>query len=64
VPFFEMYDRPKEPNKPDYYRDLGVSPDANATAIKKAFHKLAREHHPDKKAPGDTIDAVEFRKVG
>jgi DnaJ-class molecular chaperone len=64
VPFFEMYDRPKEPNKPDYYRDLGVSPDANATAIKKAFLKLACEHHPDKKTPDDTIDAVEFHKVG
>lgn len=31
----------------DYYTTLGVAKDADAAAIKKAFRKLAREHHPD-----------------
>jgi DnaJ-class molecular chaperone len=51
------------PAVPDYYAALGVSPNASGATIKKAFHKLALEHHPDKKAPGVKMDAVEFRKV-
>jgi curved DNA-binding protein len=31
----------------DYYRSLGVARDASEADIKKAFRKLAREHHPD-----------------
>lgn len=36
----------------DYYAILGVSKDASEEDIKKAFRKLAHEHHPDK-ASGD-----------
>lgn len=32
---------------PDYYKTLGVSRNATADEIKKAFRKLARTHHPD-----------------
>lgn len=32
----------------DYYKILGVNKSASADEIKKAFRKLAHEHHPDK----------------
>lgn len=57
-----------EPSKmdkpePDYYLDLGISRSASASQVRKAYHLLAKIHHPDKKAPGENIDAAEFRKV-
>ncbi|KAI1396125.1 DnaJ-domain-containing protein [Hypoxylon fuscum] len=52
-----------EPKTPDYYADLGLQQWATARDIKLAFFKLARLHHPDKKAPGKSIDAQDFRKV-
>ena len=32
----------------DHYQTLGVSRDADTSAIKKAYRKLASKHHPDK----------------
>jgi curved DNA-binding protein CbpA len=34
-------------NFKDYYRRMGVSPTAGDLAIKAAFRRLARRHHPD-----------------
>ncbi|KAI4928043.1 uncharacterized protein J4E92_005525 [Alternaria infectoria] len=55
--------KPTEPETADCYFDLGVTQYATATDIKAAYRILALQHHPDKKAPGRTIDAVEFRRV-
>ena len=31
----------------DYYKILGVDPDADKKTIKNAYRKLARKYHPD-----------------
>ena len=46
----------------DYYKSLGVPRTATQAEIKKAFRKLAREHHPDIK-PGDKAAERRFKDV-
>jgi curved DNA-binding protein len=46
----------------DYYDTLGVGRTASQADIKKAFRKLAREHHPDKK-PGDKTAEQRFKQI-
>lgn len=46
----------------DPYKELGVSRDASADEIKKAFRKLAKELHPDKN-PGNTAADERFKRI-
>lgn len=46
----------------DYYQILGVPRTATQAEIKKAFRKLAREHHPDRN-PGDKSAEKRFKDV-
>ena len=50
-------------NKRDYYEVLGVSKDAGADDIKKAYRKMAMKYHPDRN-PGDKEAEEKFKEVG
>ena len=47
----------------DYYAVLGVSKDASAAEISKAYRKLARDLHPDAR-PNDAEAESRFKEVG
>jgi molecular chaperone DnaJ len=46
----------------DYYAVLGVSPDAPAKEITRAYRKIARENHPDAR-PGDAAAEDRFKEA-
>ena len=46
----------------DPYQELGVSRTATADEIRKAFRKLAKQHHPDAN-PGDKKAEEKFKQV-
>lgn len=46
----------------DYYKTLGVEPDASADDIKRAYRKLARKYHPDLNKDSGSEDR--FKEIG
>ena len=46
----------------DYYAVLGLPKTASQADVKKAFRKLARQHHPDAK-PGDAAAERKFKEI-
>ena len=46
----------------DYYKVLGVPKDAPTADIKKAYRKLARQHHPDANK-GDAASEEKFKEI-
>ncbi|HEY2966567.1 MAG TPA: molecular chaperone DnaJ [Actinomycetota bacterium] len=46
----------------DYYKVLGVAKNASAAEIKKAYRKLAQQHHPDAN-PGNTQAEDRFKEI-
>ncbi len=53
---------PTETTKRDYYEVLGVSKDATADVLKKAYRKMALQFHPDKN-PGDSTAEEKFKEA-
>ena len=46
----------------DYYGDLGLTSDATLADVKKAYRKLARQHHPDRNN-ADPEATDRFRRI-
>ena len=46
----------------DYYQVLGVAKNATAAEIKKAYRKLAQQHHPDAN-PGNAEAEERFKEI-
>lgn len=49
-------------DKKDYYEVLGVDKGASDADIKKAYRKLAKQHHPDMN-PGDAVAEAKFKEI-
>ncbi|XP_047085053.1 chaperone protein dnaJ 8, chloroplastic-like [Lolium rigidum] len=50
----------------DHYRTLRLAPGATRGEVKKAFHRLALQYHPDvvrRRDGGDDNDGVDFQRI-
>lgn len=47
----------------DYYQILGVAPGASAEEVKKAFRRLALEHHPDRNPGNEKQAEARFKEI-
>lgn len=48
---------------PDYYTLLGVTQKAPADGIRSAFHRFAREHHPDNFGADDSEERAQHERL-
>lgn len=53
----------KKSQRKDYYKILGLGKDASEQEIKKAYRKMAIQHHPDKNRDGEAGDE-KFKEIG
>lgn len=47
----------------DYYAVLGIAADADQDAIRAAYRRLAKKHHPDLVSAGDTPSSEKFLEI-
>lgn len=65
--FEELHHKPAEakpetsnlpPDVRDACAELGVTPPLNSAKVRKVYHKLAKEHHPDRNKDPESADKI------
>ena len=56
--FFNQFQGNRKINNDEYYNILGVDKNADKKTIKKAYHKLAVQCHPDKGGDPDKFKSI------